>query len=224
MSPPKLLLAGYPQEKFPRVYKLVFWDFDGVIKDSVGVKTDAFVQLFRPYGVEISERVRAHHEANGGMSRFEKLPLYLEWADEPVTQEKIDECCRCFSQLVFRGVIDAPWVPGVEAFLRRNPRHQEFVLVTATPQGEIGEILEAIDLRGCFAEVFGAPISKKEAIRVSLEARRLDASQCLMIGDAKADLEAALANNVPFLLRRHGSNQRVFENYTGNSVEDFLDL
>ena len=31
-------------------YKLVFWDFDGVIKDSVTVKTDAFSKLFEKYG------------------------------------------------------------------------------------------------------------------------------------------------------------------------------
>lgn len=208
----------------PSYLKLVFWDFDGVIKDSVGVKTDAFVQLFRPYGVEVADRVRAHHEANGGVSRFEKFPLYLEWAGESVTKEKVDGCCRRFYELVLHGVIDAPWVPGVEAILRDNLRQQEFVLVTATPQAEIEEILAAINLRACFSEVFGAPTSKKEAIRASLVARKLDASQCLMIGDAKADRDAALANDVPFLLRRHRSNRRVFENYSGDSVEDFLNL
>lgn len=212
------------QEKFHRVHKLIFWDFDGVIKDSVAVKTEAFAHLFRPYGVELAQRVCAHHEANGGMSRFEKFPLYLEWAGESVTQEKVDECCRRFSQLALQGVINAPWVPGVEAILRRNPHQQEFVLVTATPQEEIEEILAEINLRTCFSGVFGAPISKKEAIRASLAARTLDASQCLMIGDAKADWEAALAYNVPFLLRRHSSNRRVFENYSGDSVEDFLNL
>jgi phosphoglycolate phosphatase-like HAD superfamily hydrolase len=204
--------------------RLIFWDFDGVIKDSVSVKTDAFVQLFRPYGAELAERVRAHHEANGGMSRFEKFPLYLEWAGAPVTPEKVDEYCQRFSLFVLQGVINAPWVPGVEAILSGNPHQQEFVLVTATPQGEIEEILAAINLRACFREVFGAPVSKKEAIRASLAARKLAASQCLMIGDAKADHDAALVNNVPFLLRRHSSNWRVFENYTGDSVEEFLNL
>ncbi len=202
----------------------IFWDFDGVIKDSVGVKTDAFVQLFLPYGAELAERVRVHHEANGGMSRFEKFPLYLEWAGESAAPEKVDAYCQRFSELVLQGVINAPWVPGVEAILRGNPHQQVFVLVTATPQGEIEEILAAINLRACFSGVFGAPVSKKEAIRTSLAARNLDASQCLMIGDAKADWDAALANNVDFLLRRHSSNRHVFENYTGDSVEDFLNL
>ncbi len=204
------------------MHKLLFWDFDGVIKESVQVKTDAFVKLFRPYGVEIAERVRKHHEANGGMSRFEKFPLYLKWAGKAVTPEKIDEYCGHFSRLALQGVIDAPWVPGAEAILRGNSHRQEYILVTATPQAEIEEILAAIDLRACFSEVFGAPLGKKEAIRLSLAARKLDTSECLMIGDAKADYDAALANKVPFLLRRHGSNRGVFANYIGDAVDDFL--
>lgn len=216
-------VACRPEES-PRVHKLLFWDFDGVIKESVQVKTDAFVKLFLPYGAAIAERVRNHHEANGGMSRFEKFPKYLEWAGEAVTPQKVVEYCQRFSRLALQGVIDAPWVPGAEAILRGNPRRQEFILVTATPQDEIEVILSAINLRSCFSEIFGAPLSKKEAIRLSLDSRKLDASECLMIGDAKADYDAARANNVPFLLRRHDSNRGAFENYNGDSVDDFLSL
>ena len=36
----------------PEAYKLIFWDFDGVIKDSVPLKTEAFDQLFREYDDE----------------------------------------------------------------------------------------------------------------------------------------------------------------------------
>ncbi|MEC7219091.1 MAG: hypothetical protein VXW29_01645, partial [SAR324 cluster bacterium] len=36
----------------PEAYKLIFWDFDGVIKDSVPLKTEAFDQLFCEYGEE----------------------------------------------------------------------------------------------------------------------------------------------------------------------------
>ena len=46
-------------------YKLYFWDFDGVIKDSVDVKTQAYFQLFEPFGLDVAERVRQHHEAMG---------------------------------------------------------------------------------------------------------------------------------------------------------------
>lgn len=65
---------------------------------------------------------------------------------------------------------------------------------------------------------------KSEAIRATLETRQIDPQHCLMIGDARADWDAAQANQVPFLLRRHVTNRQAFEHYTGDSVEDFTDL
>lgn len=204
--------------------KIVFWDFDGVIKDSVDVKTQAFVKLFEPYGTEAVEKVRAHHEGNGGMSRFDKLPIYLRWAGEEPSEDRVHEFCDRFSQHALQGVIDAPWVPGVEDYLRTNAHRQAFVLVSATPESELDQILCALDLRKCFAAVFGAPTSKIEAIRITLGSRDISPQDCLLIGDARADFEAAQANQVPFLLRRHATNAGVFADYTGPSIKDFMEL
>jgi phosphoglycolate phosphatase-like HAD superfamily hydrolase len=204
--------------------KLIFWDFDGVIKDSVEVKTEAFFKLFEPFGSEVAEKVCEHHEAHGGMSRFDKLPIYLQWAGLETNPSTVSEYCEQFSQRVLQGVIDAPWVVGVERHLRSHSHQQTFVLVSATPQDELEHILNELDLTKCFAEVYGAPIPKQDAIGETLLTRGLDARDCLMIGDAQADLEAAVANQVPFVLRRHSSNIKVFAGYTGASVEDFTRL
>ena len=56
--------------------KGVIFDFDGVIAESVQVKTDAFATLYEQYGEYIVTKVIEHHEANGGMSRFEKIRFY----------------------------------------------------------------------------------------------------------------------------------------------------
>lgn len=58
--------------------KVVFWDFDGVIKESVEIKTIAFIGLFEEFGSEVYNRVREHHIANGGMSRLKKNTTLLE--------------------------------------------------------------------------------------------------------------------------------------------------
>ena len=203
---------------------LIFWDFDGVIKDSVEVKTRAYFQLFEPFGEVVAEKVRDHHEAHGGMSRFEKIPIYLQWAGLETNLSTVSDYCEQFSQRVLKGVIDAPWVSGVERYLRNNSNQQTFLLVSATPQDELEHILRALDLRTCFAEVYGAPIRKQDAIGKALLERGIEARDCLMIGDAQADLDASEANQVSFLLRKHGSNTNVFASYTGASVKDFTSL
>ena len=204
--------------------ELIFWDFDGVIKDSVEVKTQAFFQLFMAYGTMVTEKVCEHHEAHGGMSRFDKFPIYLQWAGLEPNQSTVNEYCEQFSQRVMKGVIDAPWVPGVERYLRNNFNQQIFILVSATPQDELEHILRDLDLSTCFAEVYGAPIRKQDAIGKTLFESGLEACDCLMIGDAQADLDASEANHVPFMLRRHRSNTKVFAAYTGTSVNDFITL
>ncbi len=205
-------------------FSVIFWDFDGVIKDSVDVKTQAYCQLFEPFGLDVAERVRQHHEANGGMSRFDKLPIYLQWAGLESNITIVNEYCERFSQQVLQGVIDAPWIKGVEQYLRSNAYKQVFVLVSATPQDELEHILHALNLTKCFAEVYGAPTRKQDVIRNTLLARGVDGRDSLMIGDARADFDAAITNQIPFLLRRHSSNSMIFATYTGASVEDFTTL
>lgn len=181
--------------------QMVFWDFDGVIKDSVEVKSDAFEQLFVPYGGEVASRVRQHHEAHGGMSRFEKMPIYLGWAGQGIDKETIDIFCERFAGLVQQAVIDSPWVPGVSEFLLRNHDRQRFVLVTATPQEEMERILAALAISHCFQEVHGAPKRKSASISDVLLRWHCPPAHALMIGDSESDFKAAQANGVPFLLR-----------------------
>lgn len=204
-------------------FKLIFWDFDGVIKDSVEVKTEAYYSLFEPFGLDVAEKVRIHHKTNGGMSRFDKIPIYLEWAGVEVDVTITKDYCDKFSRLVLQAVIDSPWVPGVEAYLRKNIHKQFFVLVSATPQNELECILRSLSLLECFSRICGSPTSKRNAIFQTLKDFDLEASKSLMIGDSVADLEAAEANRVPFLLRKNKSNDEIFSSYSGSFVRDFSD-
>lgn len=200
---------------------LIFWDFDGVIKDSLEVKALAFEKLFLPFGNEISLRIRQHHECNWGISRYEKIPLYLSWVGEVVSQERVEEYCEAFSRLVFQEVIDSPWVPGVVEYIEQNYGRQYFVLVTATPQQEIESILDKLKLREYFREVYGSPIDKKDALNMVLYRLRYDSSKALMIGDAEVDLKAAQTNSVPFLLRRTIHNLPIQTTFTGLIFDNF---
>jgi len=51
----------------------VFFDFDGVILESVDIKGWAFGKLFEKQHPEHVDEIVAFHHANNGMSRFEKF-------------------------------------------------------------------------------------------------------------------------------------------------------
>ena len=57
------------------IHAIVF-DFDGVLAESVDIKTRAFALLFRDEGEEVVRKVIDFHLKNGGVSRFEKIKFF----------------------------------------------------------------------------------------------------------------------------------------------------
>ena len=184
----------------------IFLDFDGVIKDSITIKSDAFAELFASFGDKTVLRVRDHHESNGGLSRYEKIPLYLEWAGERDTGSLVQKYCEQFSKIVTHAVIDSHWVSGAQSFLESSKNEKVLFLLTATPQKEIEEILKALQIAHCFKEVHGAPADKTESMSDILCRYTIDSKDAVMVGDSKNDYVAAVENGIDFILRKTRHN------------------
>ena len=202
-------------------FAILFWDFDGVIKESLAIKAEAFERLFAPFGPELSARVRAHHESHGGMSRAQKLPLYLSWAGCSGSPEELCGYSERFSAMVRQAVIECPWVPGAREYLESNCARQRFVLVSATPQQEMQDIVRSLQAWDWFAAVYGSPTEKAQAMRADLARYSDRRPEALMIGDSETDYAAAQSVGVQFLLRRTPLNQALQRAHTGPQCEDF---
>jgi phosphoglycolate phosphatase-like HAD superfamily hydrolase len=209
--------------EFLSKYKIVFWDFDGVIKESVEVKTNAFRELFRPFGEEVMDKVTIHHVNNGGMSRFIKIPVYLSYAGIEPTKNIINEFCNKFAILVENAVVNSDWVAGVQKVLNNGKKeNQHFVLVTATPQDEIERILTRLNMINVFSNIFGSPMTKSDAINICLKLYNVKAEKSIMIGDSIADFEASQKTGADFLLRRTPENIISMKHFTGNFINNFI--
>ena len=203
--------------------KTIFWDFDGVIKDSVSVKSDAFEELFLPFGSDVAKKIRMHHEDNGGMSRYDKLPIYLNLAGEKYSKDLIIKYEKQFSKLVMNRVINSPWVEGVLEYIKTNYKAQKFFLITATPQKEIEEILKKLEISKYFKKVIGSPTNKKDAIKVILSNENINLDDSIMIGDSCSDYEAAKENNVFFVFRKTDLNKKLQKKLKCQMIENFID-
>lgn len=201
--------------------KVIFWDFDGVIKDSVSVKSDAFEELFYHFGNKLAKKVRNHHEKNGGISRYDKLPIYLSWAGKELSKELIDEYEKRFSKLVKKEVINSQWVEGVLKYLQKNYNRQLFFLVTATPQNEIEEITKQLHIDKYFKKIIGSPFKKKDALQTLLIKYHIDNQQALMIGDSHSDYHAAKKNQVEFIIRKTKLNKELQQILKCKMIENF---
>lgn len=202
-------------------FKLIFWDFDGVIKESISVKTEAFIELFKHFGNDLCNKVKIHHLENGGISRYEKIPLYLEWSGVSPDDEKVNEFLIKFEYLVKRKVINSPWVPGVYNFLKKNHKKYVFILISATPHEEIKEICKAIKIDKYFYEIYGSPTSKSQLIKNSIDKQRISPECCLMFGDAQTDINAAKENKIDFILRKNLFNKHLNLDSNFSYIYDF---
>ena len=207
--------------KYIKSKAFIFWDFDGVIKDSLGIKGDIFANIFMTYGDNFMNRVRNHHYENGGLSRYEKIRTYLEWTGEV---HSVEELATQFSNVAIDAVINSPWVPGVESYLRAKPDSQKYILFSATPQEEIETILLSLELESVFDGVYGSPIDKRESIKKFIEDNNINPYDCIFIGDSMSDLKASITNEVKFILRKHELNADIFNGYDGLYLEDFLNI
>ena len=202
----------------------IFWDFDGVIKESTSIKSFAYKEMFSQYGDKILKQVLEHHNKYEGVSREVKIPFYFnEFVGIKLSLQEMEEKCNEFSGKVIQKVIDSSWVEGVLHFLKFNPFHQRFVLITGTPYLEIVKILTSLEIIECFQCVYGSPMTKIEALDQEIKPET-ELKKCLFIGDSLTDYEAANAYDIPFLLRENESNEKLFLNYTGARFKDFKEF
>lgn len=187
-------------------YQAVVLDFDGVLVESVDVKTQAFATLYRPYGADVVERVVDYHLAHGGLTRTEKFRYYHEkLLGMPLSTGMAAELGERFSRLVEDAVVAAPWVPGAMEFLGKYSCLLPLFIASGTPEEELKRIVERRGMSRYFAGVYGAPRTKAEILLHISAKHGFDTPAMLMVGDARGDYEGALQAGTAFVGRAGGN-------------------
>lgn len=183
------------------IYEAVFFDFDGVILDSVDVKTRAFAKMFSSYGTDIERKVVEYHQKNGGVSRFDKFRYYYEnFLNKTISDIEIQKLSSDFSEMVVQDVIDSDFVEGAyETLTKLYESKIPMYVVSGTPHDEIKLIVKQKRLSHFFIGVYGSPRKKWEIVEEIFSDRPYNPSQCLFVGDAMSDYNAALKSGMQFL-------------------------
>ena len=205
--------------------KGIIFDFDGVIAESVQVKTNSFAALYTPYGTDIVTKVIEHHEANGGMSRFEKVKYYHKtFLNIALTEKEIVELTNHFSESVIDKVIAAPYVPGALEYIQNNHEKYKLFISTGTPTEEMNQILEERKINNYFTNVYGSPEKKVVHIKKIITKYNFTPNELIFYGDANIDIDAAEKENIPLTFVRNRFNEKLAETYKGKIINNFIDL
>jgi len=206
-------------------YELICFDFDGVIKDSVAVKERCYLETFRRIcSDQLSlQQIAVHHNSNGGVSRFEKVPIYLRMCKIEVTESNIRLALEDFAARCVEAVIESPWIPGfLELHDELIDMNKKTAVVSATPQAEMIEICNQLDLSGKLSAIYGAPARKDAAILKLAEKFNLALQSVCLIGDSSSDAQAASNLGIDFIYRAHSSCSSCYPYPSIISVQDYL--
>jgi HAD superfamily hydrolase (TIGR01549 family) len=180
--------------------KALFFDFDGVLADSVGIKTEAFKDMFREYGDKVIGKIIDYHHLHGGISRVEKIRYaFEEIMKVPFPEKEQSRLSLKYSQMVVDKVVDADWIPGAEDVLRQYSHALPIFVISGTPEDELKQVLDRRAMSHYFNEILGSPIKKPIHIRNLLAKYNLNPRKCVFIGDAQTDYDAAAETNLHFI-------------------------
>jgi len=194
--------------------QIYIFDFDGVLVDSVDIKTKAFAELYKGYGNHIVDKVVRHHKDNGGMSRFDKFIYYHQnFLGVSLNDGMLSKLSEEFSDLVVSKVISSNEISGAINFvLQCKKRNKICAINSATPESELKKIIQLKGWNEYFQFICGSPVSKEVNIRNILIKSGVAQKDAVFFGDAENDYKAAKLSQVDF----------IGINYLSTSKKDFI--
>ncbi len=201
----------------------IIFDFDGVILESMSVKSDAFAEIYSVYGQDIVKKVVAHHEANGGLSRYKKFEYYHKnFLKKELSETEKQELDKRFSEFVMNKISKVPFVKGVKDFLEQNYHRYKMFVSTGAPQYEVQKVVKLRGLEKYFIEVLGSPQTKVEHINYILTKYDLHPARVVFIVDGTKDRESAEATYLHFIARISSSKSSLKNERF--RINDFMEI
>jgi HAD superfamily hydrolase (TIGR01549 family) len=198
--------------------KNIFWDFDGVILDSMKIKGDGFAELFRNHSVDDVIKLEEFHYKNGGISRFEKIRyFYNKILKEDIDDETIHSLADEFAKIIQNKLFDkSNLICETIEFIKRK-KYINHHIASGAENDELNNICKHFEIDSLFVTICGSPTEKIELVKNILEKYKYKKNECVLIGDSKNDYIAAVNNGIDF----YGYNNLSLRNFSKVYINSF---
>lgn len=185
------------------ILRALILDFDGVLVESEGLKTEIFRRLFARYP-DHYETMMVYHQQSIAASRFAKFAHLAQLLGRSNDQSLLDSLAAEFSSLAISQTAACPEVNGSSDFLREFSQRLPLYIASVTSESDLIEIIQRRNWLNYFVKVFGyPPHSKAEAVSCAAESIH-DRSALALIGDSPNDLQVAVECGIEFIGRDSG--------------------
>jgi len=188
------------------VIKNILIDLDGTLTDpKVGITTSARYGL-KKIGHPISDEINIDWIIGPPLKASLAKILNVE-ADHVLAEQALMGYRERFA---VKGLYENHVFEGVaETLAELKRRGYRLFLATAKPTVYAKQILEHFDLAQYFTDIYGSELNgertnKAELIQYILEQQKLQADQCLMVGDREHDIFGARQNGIDTIAVNYG--------------------
>ena len=180
--------------------KHIIFDFDGVILDSIPVKTEAFRTLFKSFPQDIIDTFIAYHLENGGKSRYLKIKYFFNTLlDQEISQEEIIHYAHTYSTLTKKELSKEKYIiQETLHFIQTQYKHYHMHIASGADENDLKSICNHLDLNQYFISIHGSPTPKSDIIKNLLCTYHYHKEETILIGDSINDFDAAQHNNITF--------------------------
>ena len=200
-----------PNVQLSKTPKAIFFDFDGVLVESVLLKEQAFRDMFASHGDDVVRQVIELHRELGAISRVIKIErIHRDLLGHPLSDEELQQWAHRYTDTVEKAVVSCPAVTGAETVLQAQSMQADLFVISGTPEDEMRRIVTARGWDHYFTSVHGSPRLKADIVTDLLQRHNLAAADCLFVGDTFTDHDAAIATGVPFVGRLNGVRANPF--------------
>lgn len=203
-------------------YKVILWDFDGVIMDSMPVRDKGFEMVLSAYPQEQVDELMQFHRRNGGLSRYVKFRYFFEdIRNEAVTDEQVNKLAQTFSEIMRRELLNKDLlIQDAVTFIEGNRDNFQMHVVSGSDEQELNFICKELGLHKNFISMHGSPTAKKELIKIIIEKEKYKNAEMALIGDSMNDYQAADSSSIDFF----GYNSPLLRSIGKGYIESFNPL
>lgn len=195
--------------------KTIFWDFDGVILDSMPIRDYGFVKIFEDFDKSLVDKLLEYHTKNGGLSRYVKIRyFYNELLGQVVSDEKVQELADKFSTIMRAELTNKKYlIAQTVEFIEKNYKNYNFHIVSGSDEKELNYLCDELGLRIYFKTIEGSPTHKNDLVKNILKKFSYHPKKCVLIGDSINDYEAANINGMKFYGYNNEKLRKISDKY-----------
>ncbi len=200
----------------------ILFDFDGVILDSMTIRSYGFRKIFEKFDDELIEKLLRYHNNNGGLSRYIKIKyFYNKLLGKEILEKDIQNYANNFSEIMKKELTNKDYlIADTLEFIKDGFKEYNLHIVSGSDGEELRFLCKELGVSNYFKSIHGSPTHKNELVESVLFDNDYVEKETILIGDSVNDYEAAEANNIDF----YGFNNPSLTGLSKQYLEDYKEL